>query len=139
MKPLSTSEFLRTLYAIVILTVFSVLYTSTTQAGLAASQARLMMLTSRLSDIDFQSQEIIQQQNLILQAKALLVSQKNNLSPEAKLDINNLTKNYEVLGKQLEELKVLRAAIVTELTNIKKELSYSAGTSSSFTPYGGKD
>ena len=83
--------------------------------GIAASQARLTMITARQSDLEFQMQAITQQRSVLaLQAAQ---SQETNSSQSAQL---------QAVDKQLEskmlQLETQQKMVTTEYDSVKKTM-----------------
>ena len=94
--------------------------------GLAASQARLLMLTARKSDLELQGQMINQSRMALANAASLLFSVASNLDPsgpEAR-QIQARTSALQALDKSLE-LQLRRVdtqhdAVQTEVEAVQK-------------------
>lgn len=104
--------------------------------GLVASQARLLMLTARASDLEFEMQSISQQIMLVSGSMGNLAMQSANVTMNAMNSNNSqqaaaMTKQLESKRYQLEQWeKVLdmkmknadtqHSAVVTEMDSVKK-------------------
>jgi chaperonin cofactor prefoldin len=96
--------------------------------GLAASQARLLMLTARKSDIELQMQFINQARlQLANMVSALFMKQSQpNLNPgspdaqrinAAQADLQTKDKRFEIMSKQLD---TQHQAVQTEVESVQK-------------------
>jgi hypothetical protein len=104
--------------------------------GFAASQARVMMLTSRKSDLELQVQFINQARMQLANTVGTLYQLTANLEPESATAkslsaqisaIQTLDKGLELQGKRMESQ---REAMTTELEAVRKVIT--ANISSSF-------
>lgn len=94
--------------------------------GLAASQARLLMLTARKSDIELQLQFVSQARMQLSNGVSYLYSQSANLTPGSSDDkklqsqiaqIQEADKRLEMESKRLD---TQRTAIQTEYESVQK-------------------
>ena len=94
--------------------------------GFAASQARLMMLTARMSDIELQGQFINQARLQLANTVGALFTITANLEPESETvqllqaRIAAIQSIDKALDLQLRRLDSQREAIQTELDSVKK-------------------
>jgi transposase len=108
--------------------------------GLAASQARLMMLTARKSDLELQGQFINQARMQLANVVGTLFNVSSNLEPEGPLAralqqriaaIQAIDKSLEM---QLKRIDTQHEAINTEIDAVKKVVS--KNIQSSFKTFG---
>ena len=94
--------------------------------GLAASQARFLVLTARKSDLEMQGQRINQERMKISNAVGMLFNTATNLDPDSP-DAMRLQQRIEALQKvdlalelQLARVEKQHKAVQTETQAIKK-------------------
>ena len=81
--------------------------------GIAASQARLTMITARQSDLEFQMQGITQQRSVL----ALQAAQSQNTSSDQSAQLQAIDKQLESKMLQLETQQKM---VTTEYDSVKK-------------------
>lgn len=103
--------------------------------GFAASQARLMMLTARVSDLELQGQFINQARLQLANTVGSLFTITANLEPESptaqalQARIAAIQAIDKALDLQLRRLDSQREAIQTELDAVKKVVTKNIQTS----------
>ncbi|MGD9581121.1 MAG: hypothetical protein AB7V50_07090 [Vampirovibrionia bacterium] len=94
--------------------------------GLAASQARFLLLTARKSDVELQGQMINQQRMSIANAVGNLFNASSNLDPDSaeskqmQLRIESLQQVDKALELQLRRVDTQQQAIQTEISAVQK-------------------
>ena len=83
--------------------------------GIAASQARLTMITARQSDLEFQMQGITQQRSVL----ALQAAQSQNTSSDQSAQLQAIDKQLESKMLQLETQQKM---VTTEYDSVKKTM-----------------
>jgi capsule polysaccharide export protein KpsE/RkpR len=103
--------------------------------GFAASQARLMMLTARVSDLELQGQFINQARLQLANTVGSLFTITANLEPESptaqalQARVAAIQAIDKALDLQLKRLDSQREAIQTELDAVKKVVTKNIQTS----------
>jgi predicted nucleic acid-binding Zn-ribbon protein len=94
--------------------------------GLAASQARFLVLTARKSDVEMQGQRINQERLKIANAVGMLFNAQTNLDPDSG-DAQTLQQRIEALQQidkalelQLRRVDTQQQAIQTEIAAVQK-------------------
>ena len=122
--------------------------------GLAASQARAIMLENRISDLEFGQQVICQQKmalalstDALTQQQTAIMNQKlstqgNQASQydfasdtdqiKLSLALKQIEMHEKVLDTKSQQIDTQVKAFETELEAVKKELDYATGEKSSF-------
>ena len=94
--------------------------------GLAASQARFLMLTARKSDVEMQGQAINQQRMAIANAVGNMFGASANLDPDSaqskqmQMQIESLQQVDKALELQLRRVDTQQQAIQTEIQAVQK-------------------
>lgn len=94
--------------------------------GLAASQARFLMLTARKSDVEMQGQAINQQRMAIANAVGNMFGAAANLDPDSaesrqtQMRIESLQQADKALELQLRRVDTQQQAIQTEIQAVQK-------------------
>lgn len=107
----------------------------TTRGGLAASQSRLLMLTSRKSDLELQQQFVSQSRMQLANLSSGLFNQQAKLdpgSPAAKLlqaRISSLQAVDKTLEMQMKRLDTQHQAVQTEMESVQKVIQKNIETS----------
>jgi predicted nucleic acid-binding Zn-ribbon protein len=94
--------------------------------GLAASQARFLVLTARKSDVEMQGQRINQERLKIANAVGMLFNAQTNLDPDSQ-DAATLQTRVEALQQidkalelQLRRVDTQQQALQTEISAVQK-------------------
>ena len=90
--------------------------------GLAASQARFLVLTARKSDVEMQGQKINQERLKIANAVGLLFNSQTNLDPDSQ-DAQNLQARIEALQQIDKALELQLRRVDTQQQAIQSEIS----------------
>ncbi|OGI17542.1 MAG: hypothetical protein A2255_07270 [Candidatus Melainabacteria bacterium RIFOXYA2_FULL_32_9] len=90
--------------------------------GLVASQARILMLTSRKSDLEFAMQQISQRRMMLAQATMSLAQTQMAAGPEAQEDPRSamLQQVDKMLEMQSLQFQTLHKTVSTELESVQK-------------------
>lgn len=97
--------------------------------GLGASQARLLMLTARKSDLELRLQFVSQARQQISNMVSGLFTRQSNLEPDSQdsqrlqatiSSIQERDKNFELQSKQLD---TQHQAVQTEIDSVQKVIS----------------
>ena len=90
--------------------------------GLAASQARFLVLTARKSDVEMQGQSINQERLKIANAVGQLFNAATNLDPDSQ-DSTTLQTRIEALEQIDKALELQRRRVDTQQQAIQTEIS----------------
>ncbi len=94
--------------------------------GLAASQARLLMLTARKSDLELTGQQINQSRMQLANVTNDLFNVASNLAPDAdesiklQLRIHSIQELDQALELQLRRVDTQQQAVQTEIGSVQK-------------------
>ncbi|MEW5820568.1 MAG: hypothetical protein AB1782_10290 [Cyanobacteriota bacterium] len=94
--------------------------------GLAASQARFLLLTARKSDVEMQGQRINQERLAIANAVGMLFNAQSNLDPDSRESqqlqarIESLQQIDKALELQLRRVDTQQQAVQTEIAAVQK-------------------
>lgn len=92
--------------------------------GLGASQARLLMLTARRSDLELQLQFINQARMQIANMVTALIGPTQNLDPEASAGLQTriaaIQQQDKVLEMQAQRINTQHEAVGTEIQAVQK-------------------
>lgn len=103
--------------------------------GLAASQARLMMLISRKSDLEFLGQSINQERMMLAALTSQLFSASSNLDPDSREAaalqgrIERLQMVDKILELQLKRIDTQHNAVQTEIGAVDKVIEKNIASS----------